>query len=284
VIVLSASQSKDGPLLRIAAGRRFPDRPLKSLWEARELIVLLARRDVRLRYQYSVAGFGWAVLQPLFTILVLAAFRVVMGRPISLGMPYPLYAGTVLVPWTFFVHSMNQSSYCLLKHTSVMTKVRFPRLVLPLAAVLGAAADFGAALILLPVLMIYYRIPPHVSLLALLVFSAHLIALTAAIGIWLSMLNARLRDTANALPFVTQLWFFLSPIAYTSEMLPAKWRFAAGFNPMEGVLEGFRWSVFGSASPMLMPWLGLSGLITVGLLVSGIITFLAGEETLTDVI
>ncbi len=275
---------KSAPLLHIRANRRFPDHPLKSLWEARELIVLLARRDVRLRYQHSVAGFGWAVLQPLLTILVLAAFRAIMGRPTSIGMPYPLYAGAVLVPWTFFVHSMNQSSYCLLKHTSVMTKVRFPRLVLPLAAVWGAAADFAAALILLPALMICYRIPPRVSLLALLIFSAHLIALATAIGIWLSLLNARLRDTANALPFVTQLWFFLSPIAYTSEMLPAKWRLVAGLNPMQGILEGFRWSVFGSASPMLTTWLAISALITAGLLISGTLVFLAGEETLTDVI
>ena len=254
------------------------------LWEARELIVLLARRDVNLRYQHSIAGFGWALLQPLMTILVLAAFRMLLNQSTERGMPYPLYAGTVLVPWTFFVHSMNQSSHCLLKHTAVMTKVRFPRLVLPLAAVFGAAADFVAALALVPMLMVYYHTPPRVSLLALPIFAAQLVMLATAIGIWLSLLNARLRDTANALPFVTQLWFFLSPIAYTSEMLPAKWRFVAGLNPMEGILEGFRWSVFGSASPMLGVWLGLSGLITVGLLISGIIAFLAGEETLTDVI
>lgn len=281
---MNLSAPRDAPLLRIRADRWFPDRPLKSLWEARELIWLLARRDVHLRYQYSVAGFGWAVLQPLLTILVLAAFRAVMGRPASLAMPYPLYAGTVLVPWTFFVHSMNQSSHCLLKHTAVITKVRFPRLALPLAAVIGAAADFAAALALVPVLMIYYRVPPRITLLALPFLALHLIALATAIGIWLSMLNARLRDTANALPFVTQLWFFLSPIAYTSEMLPVKWQFAAGLNPMEGLLEGFRWSVFGSASPMFGVWLGISALITAALLISGVIAFLAGEETLTDVI
>ena len=254
------------------------------MWEARELILLLARRDVHLRYQYSVAGFGWAVLQPLLTILVLALFRILMGGSTSFGMPYPVYAGTVLVPWTFFAHSMNQSSNCLLKHTAVMIKVRFPRLALPLAAVMGAAADFAAALVLLPILMIYYRIPPHVTLLALPIFAGYLIVLAIAIGIWLSLLNARLRDTANALPFVTQLWFFLSPIAYVSEMLPVKWRLLAGLNPMEGILEGFRWCVFGSASPMLGRWLVLSGVMTAGLLVTGVVAFLAGEETLTDVI
>ena len=239
---------------------------------------------MHLRYQHSIAGFGWAVLQPLLTILVLAAFRAVMTRPSSTAMPYPLYAGAVLVPWTFFVHSMNQSSYCLLKHTGVMSKVRFPRLVLPLAAVIGAAADFAAALIVIPALMIYYRVPPGLTLMALPVLVLHLIALATAIGIWLSLLNVHLRDTANALPFITQLWFFLSPIAYTSEMLPAKWQFAAGFNPMEGVLEGFRWSVFGSASPMFGVWVGMSWLITAALLISGILVFLVGEETLIDVI
>lgn len=179
---------------------------------------------------------------------------------------------------------MNQSSYCLLKHAGVLTKVRFPRLTLPLAAVSGAAADFAAAMVLLPVLMVCYRVTPRVSLLALPLVAAHLIALATAIGIWLSILNVRLRDTANALPFVTQLWFFLSPIAYTSEMLPSQWVWAAGLNPMEGILEAFRWCVFGSASPMLMSWLVLSAFTTSVLLISGAIVFLAEEETLVDII
>lgn len=277
-------QPADRPLAHISAARRFPHRPLKSLWEARELIILLARRDVHLRYQHSVAGFGWAVLQPLFTVLVLAAFQIVMGRTSSRLMPYPLYAGTALVPWTFFVHSLNQSSHCLLKHTSVITKVYFPRLVLPLAAMLAAAADFLAGLALLPILMMYYHLAPRATLLALPIFSAQLIVLGLAMGIWLAFLNTRFRDTANALPFVTQLWFFMSPIAYTSEMLPAKWRIVAGVNPMEGILEGFRWCVFGTASPLLKTWLALSGVITLVLLVSGILVFLRAEEELTDFI
>jgi lipopolysaccharide transport system permease protein len=283
-VSLSTPLATDAPLIHIRSSRRFPNHPLKSLWEARELIILLARRDVHLRYQHSVAGFGWAVLQPLLTVLVLAAFQIVMGRTSTRGMPYPLYAGAALVPWTFFVHSLNQSSHCLLKHISVITKVRFPRLVLPLAAVFGASADFLASLTLLPILMLYYRIPPRWTLLALPFFAGHLIVLATAMGIWLAFLNVRFRDTANALPFITQLWFFMSPIAYTSEMLPAKWRFIAGFNPMEGILEGFRWTLFGTASPMLGTWLALSWLFTLCFLVSGILVFLGGEETLTDVL
>ena len=247
-------------------------------------MLLLARRDVHLRYQHSVAGFGWALLQPLLTVLVLSGFQIVIGHRLDAGLPYPVYAASALVPWTFFVHSLNQTSLCLLKYAPVLTKVNFPRLVLPLSAVAGASADFAAALILLPILMLYYRVPPHWTLLALPLFAVHLIALAAAMGIWLGFLNARFRDIANALPFFTQLWFFISPIAYTSEMLPVKWRFAAGFNPMQGVLEGFRWSLFGTASPMLSTWLAISWLVTLGLLVTGVLIFLSREETLTDVI
>ncbi len=271
-------------MVRIRADRKFPDHPLHSLWESRDLILLLARRDVHLRYQYSVAGIGWAILQPLLTVLVLAGFQRVMGHTSSRELPYPLYVATALAPWTFFVHAIVQSAHCLLKHTSVITKVHFPKLVLPIAAVMAGSVDLVAGLALLPFFMLYYRIVPHLTILALPLFAVHAILLAAGVGIWLAFLNVRFRDTANALPFITQLWFFSTPIAYISEMLPPHWRFAAGFNPVMGILEGFRWSIFGSASPMLGTWVTVSWIITGVLLISGVVVFLSAEEDLADLI
>lgn len=270
--------------VRIQAARRLPDRPFRSVWEARELLLVLARRDVHLRYQHSVAGIGWALLQPLLTVLVLSAFQALMGRGATPGVPYPLYAATALVPWTFVVHALTQSSHCLPKHAGIIFKVHFPRLILPLSSVLGAAADFAVGMALPPLMMLYYGIAPGWSLLALPVFLLQVFVLAAAAGIWLAWLNARYRDTANSLPFVTQLWFFLTPIAYTADLIPPGWRWAAGLNPMLGILEGFRWSLFGSAHPWLGAWVLMSWAMILLLLLSGTFIFLHSEDALADIL
>jgi lipopolysaccharide transport system permease protein len=270
--------------VRIRAGRLFPDRPFRSLWDARELMLVLARRDVHLRYQHSVAGIGWAILQPMLTVVVLSAFQFLMGHRSASGLPYPLYAVTALVPWTFLAHALTQSSHCLPRHASIINKVYFPRLIFPLSAVMGAAADFAVGMALPPALMIYYGVPPGASLLALPLFIVQVVALAAAAGIWLAWLNAHFRDTANSLPFLTQLWFFLTPIAYTADIVPPQWQLITGLNPMVGILEGFRWALFGSASPLLTAQVAMSWLVILTLLSSGILVFLRGEESLADVL
>lgn len=271
-------------VLRICADRRFPERPLQSLWQARELLLLLTKREVHLRYQHSTAGIGWAILQPVLTVAVLVVFQSFIGHNDGSTLPYPLYATTALVPWTFMVHAMTQSSNCILNHSGVIGKVQFPRMVLPLAAVLGATVDFLLGLILVPALMICYGVRAHLTILALPLFTFHLAVFAAALGIWFAYLNARFRDTSNALPFITQLWFFLSPIVYTTNMVPERWQFVLGLNPMVGILEGFRWTFFGSANPLLTVWVMKSWLITCVLLVTGIGVFLANEESLADII
>ncbi len=245
---------------------------------------MLAMREVALRYQYSVAGIGWAVAQPLLTLLVLTAFQVLIGRRASTGVPYPLYAITGLVPWTFFGHALAESSRSLLKYALVINKVYFPRLILPISAVLAGLADFVAGLTLVPLLMIYYGYPPRLSILWLPLFILHVLALATAMGIWLAHVNTRFRDAANALPFVTQLWFFMTPIIYRTDMLPQRWLWGAGLNPMVGILEGFRWALFGSASPMLVSWVATSWLITLLLLGTGVLLFLGDEERLAELL
>jgi len=275
-------RAANASVVRISAERRFPERPLHSVWAARELLVVLARRDVYLRYQHSFAGISWAILQPLLTVLVLSAFQLLMGHRQTTGVPYPLYAATALVPWTFVVHALTQASHSLPKHMGVINKVYFPRLILPLSAVMGAAADFAVGMALPPALMIYYGIAPGSTLLALPIFVAQAVALAAAAGIWLACLNARFRDTANSLPFVTQLWFFLTPIAYATDIIPPQWQLLAGLNPMLGILEGFRWALVGVASPWLGTWIAMSWLVILALLGSGMLVFLRSEESLAD--
>ena len=278
------SDSRPVPEVRIHAGQSWTPHSLATLWASRELTYLLARRDVLLRYQHSVVGIGWAVLQPLVTLLVLTIFQTVIGQRSDREIPYPLYAMTGLVPWTFFVHAITLCSHSILKYSSVVNKVHFPRLVLPLATLAAAAADFVVALPLIPLLMLYYGIFPRPSMLFVPLVVLHLALFTAAVGIWMATLNTRFRDTANALPFLTQLWFFLTPIAYHADLIPSRWQWLAGLNPMLGILEAFRWTLFGIAHPMLGIWVACSLAITAILLVSGVFVFLRQEETLAEVL
>lgn len=274
--------SADASVLRIRADRHVPDRPFRSLWAARELLYLLTRREIRLRYQHSIAGIGWAILQPVVTLLVLSMFQVMMGRRSSERVPYPLYAVTGLIPWTFLTHALTQGSSSVLNYYSLIQKVYFPRLALPLAAVLSATADFLVGFPLVPIFMFYYGFFPTRAVLLLPIFVLEIILLAAGLGILLAGINTRFRDAANALPLVMQLWFFLTPIIFSSDMIPAKWQLLAGLNPMLGILEGFRWSLFGVAHPMLGYWIAYSWFITIAVLVTGLLTFLRGEEMLAE--
>ena len=243
---------------------------------------MLTKRQVRLRYQHSIAGIGWAVLQPVVTLLVLSLFQVMMGRRSFERVPYPLYAVTGLVPWTFLTHALTQCSSSILNYYSLIQKVYFPRLALPLAAVLSATADFLLGFPLIPIFMFYYGFHPTWTVLLLPLFILEIVLLSTGLGVLLAGINTRYRDTANALPLVMQLWFFLTPIIFSSDMIPARWQFVAGLNPMLGILEGFRWCLFGGAHPMLGYWIVSSWLITMGVLIAGLLTFLRGEEMLAE--
>jgi lipopolysaccharide transport system permease protein len=269
--------------VRIDSKGHTTERPLADFWEARGLTFLLAQRDVRLRYRHSFVGIGWAVAQPLLTVATLVIFRAFMGVPESGGIPYPLLTLSGLVAWTFLVHTLTQCSTSVLRSAAIATKVYFPRLVLPVSAALAAAADFLISVPLIPAMMVYYRIAPGTPILFLPLFLLQLLLLAGSLGIWLSILNVRFRDVTNALPFLTQLWFFLTPIAYPATAIPAKWRFAAGLNPMFGILEGFRWSLFGGEPPTAAS-IGTSVVITIALLVGGVFFFSTQEADLAELI
>lgn len=254
-----------------------------ELWEYRELLVFLAWREVRVRYKQSALGIAWVLIQPLATMVI---FSVVFGRFAHLpseGLPYPLFVLTGLLPWQLFGSSLTRTGGSLVANANLLTKVYFPRLIIPLAAALAGVVDFAISLILLVGALIYYGVRPGWQMLALPVFA--LLALLAAIsvGLWLSALNVRYRDVQVALPFLVQIWLFASPVTYSVSLVPTGIsRLIYDLNPMASVIQGFRWSLTGGPAPGIQ-LLGATALL-LAILVGGLIYFRTAEKTFADVI
>lgn len=247
------------------------------------MLYLLVWRDVKLRYRHRRVGALWAVLQPLASMLMLMFFGRIVGIH-SEGILYPLFAAGGLVPWTYFTHALTQASNSLVQNEVLLTKIYFPRIMLPLAAVVSGSVDFLFASGLLLVLMLYYRVPPHIHLLALPLFLVFALTMALAAGLWLAALNIEYRDITNALPFLTQLLFFLTPLAYPTSMIPQPWRAVAGLNPATGLVEGFRWALFGLPSPHLARDLCFSLASVTVLLIGGVLFFQWKEETFPEIV
>jgi lipopolysaccharide transport system permease protein len=256
--------------------------PVAEMWEARELLYFLVWRDLKVRYKQTALGATWAVIQPLLTMLI---FTLVFGRLARLpteGIPYPLFAYCGLVPWSYFATALTQASNSVVDQGRVITKVYFPRLLVPLAAVVAGLVDLAITLVVLVGMMLYYRITPTLAVLALpgFVLLATLSAL--AVGLWLSALNARYRDVRHTMQFLIQFWLFATPVAYPSSLLPKPLRLLAGLNPMAGVVEGFRWSLLGTSAPG--PLLLVSALAVVLVGAGGLLYFRRMERSFADVI
>ncbi len=253
------------------------------LWRYRELLWFLALRDVKVRYKQTALGAAWAILQPLLTMLV---FSVVFGRLARIpseGIPYPVFAYCALLPWQLFAYALTQSSNSLVTNQRLITKVYFPRLVVPIASLLCGLLDFAVAFPVLLGLMLYYGIVPGVAVAALpfLVLLALLTSLAA--GLWLSALNAIYRDVQYALPFLTQFWLFVTPVAYPASLVPERWRWLFGLNPMAGVVEGFRWALLGSPHPP-GPLVAVSVVSVLVLLAGGLFYFRRMEREFADLV
>lgn len=288
------AQSEKGTLSRATAVQALPERiytppsgwfhlNLRELWEYRELLYFLVWRDIKVRYKQTVLGVAWAVLQPLLTMAVFTVFFGVLGRISSEGLPYPIFFYSALVPWTYFNSCLRRSSDSLVGSASLVSKIYFPRLILPLASVLSSLVDFGFAFVVLLVLMFFYHMVPTWAILLLPVYL--LLALITALGagLWLSALNVRYRDFAFVVPFLIQIWFFVTPVIYPSSLVPEPWHTWYGLNPMVGVVEGFRQALLStSSSPGPLVW--VSVLVSVVLLVSGAYFFRRMEHTFADVV
>jgi lipopolysaccharide transport system permease protein len=255
----------------------------RELWEYRELLYFLVWRDVKVRYKQTFIGVGWAVLQPLLTMLAFSAiFGGVIGVP-SDGVPYPLFSYVGLLPWTFFAAALSRSGSSIVSDARLVSKVYFPRIVLPIGAVLAVAVDFGVAFTILLGLMLVYGVVPSIAVVALPGFLLLGFMTALGVGLWLSALNVRYRDVAYVIPFLTQFWLFVTPVVYPSSILPQQWRVLYALNPMAGVVEGFRWALLGT--PGLPPVLTMMSVgVVLALFASGLFYFHRTEDEFADVV
>jgi lipopolysaccharide transport system permease protein len=254
-----------------------------ELWAYRELIWFFVWRDVKVRYKQTVLGAGWAIIQPVLTTVVFTIFLGRLARVPSDGIPYPLFSFAALVPWTLFAFGLTQATNSVVGSQHLITKVFFPRLAIPLAAVLSGLLDFALAFALLLVVMLWFGVEPtrHLLWVPLLTVLTLITALGA--GFWLAALNVHYRDVRYVLPFLTQLWLFATPIAYPSSLLSERWRTVYGINPMAGVVEGFRWALLGVGNdPAAL--IAVSTVVSVLLLVSGGLYFHRMESSFADIV
>jgi lipopolysaccharide transport system permease protein len=256
---------------------------LLRLWEYRELLFFLAWRDLKVRYKQTVLGVAWAILQPLATMLVFSIFFGRLAKIPSAGVPYPIFVYCALVPWQMFSFVLTESGNSLLHNQYMLTKIYFPRLVVPIAPVLTALVDFAVAFTMLVGMMVYYGVVPKATVLLLPFFLALALLTALAVGVWLAALTAEYRDVRHTIPFLTQFWMYVTPIVYPSSLVPEKWRILYGLNPMAGVVEGFRWALLGTP-PTPLAALFPSLLLVLLLLFSGLIYFRRLESTFADVI
>jgi len=256
---------------------------LSELWEYRELIYFFVWRDLKVRYRQTFFGAAWAVIQPL---LLMAVFTAFLGRVSGIapdGIPYPLFTFAALVPWTLFAQSIAGAGNSLVESATLLSKVYFPRLVLPISSICSYIIDFLIALAVLFIMVLAYGLGPSIDWFWLLPLTLFAVAAAMAVGIWLAALNVRYRDVRHAIPFLVQLWLLASPVAYSSAALPEAVRGVYAFNPMAGVVEGFRWAITG-AGPRPDLTLLTSGVATLVLLLTGLTYFRRVERTLVDVI
>jgi lipopolysaccharide transport system permease protein len=256
---------------------------LGDLWTYRELVLFMIWRDIKVRYKQTFLGAAWAVIQPLLTMLV---FNFVFGTVAKVptdGVPYPIFSYTALLPWGLFTTALNTASRSLTANQNMVTKIYFPRLVLPVASVLGGLVDFAIAFLILIGLLVYYRMTPTPAVWTLPLFL--LLALVTALGtaLWLSAINVQYRDVNYVLPFLTQFWLFLTPVAYSAKVISEKWQVIYSLNPMAGVVNGFRWALLGAdTGPGLT--MAVSATIAVLVLISGLFYFRSMERTFADTI
>lgn len=254
----------------------------RELWEARELLYFLVWRDAKVRYKQTVLGALWSILQPLLTTAVFALFFGRLAGMPSDGVPYPLFAFTALVPWTYFATALGAGAASLVGSQQLVSKVYFPRLIIPFASVLTPAIDFAIAFGMLVAMLFWYGVTPGVALLAVPLFALLAVATALAAGLWLAALNVEYRDVRYVLPFAIQFWMFATPVAYPASLVPEAWRAWYGLNPMASVVEGFRWALLGSPSPG--PMVAVSVAVVAAALAGGLAYFRRVEGTFADVI
>ena len=280
-------QKSSIPTVVIEPTRGWASLQLRALWEYRELLYVLVWRDLKVRYKQTALGVAWIVLQPVVSMVIFSVlFGGLLGVP-SGEVPYPIFVYAGLLPWQYFAGSLTRSSQSLVGSAHIITKVYFPRLVIPLSGVVSGLADFGIAFLVLLVLMVYYRVAPTAAVVWLPFFLLLAMVTALGFGLWLSALNVRYRDVNYLVPFLVQIWMYLTPVIYGSTLIPEQFRFLLGLNPMTGVVEGFRWALLGNQLADAQPpgaLFAISIAITLLVLVSGVVFFRTTERTFADIV
>lgn len=256
---------------------------LAEIWRYRDLLSLLVWRDFSSRYRQSILGVGWAIVRPVLSVLVFTVIFGMVAKLPSDGIPYPLFSFAAMMPWLYFANALTNATNSVVVNGGLLTKVYFPRVVLPLASVASGLADLGIQFVLLLGLMFWYGVAPGWTLLVMPLFVLECMVVSLALGLWLTALNVKYRDVGHLVPFLVQIWMYMSPIVYASSLVPERWRALYSLNPMVGVIDGFRWAVLGQSSP---DWqiLAISFAVVLLLFVTGLFYFRRVEETFADII
>jgi lipopolysaccharide transport system permease protein len=274
---------KSKRMLRIQPTKGWTSLKLGEIWDYRELVTIFVWRDLKVRYRQTVIGVLWAVLQPFLTMVIFSVFFGRLAGVPSDGIPYPIFSYAALVPWTFFANSMGQASNSLVNNSDMIKKIYFPRLTMPLSAVLAGLVDFVLAFVILLGMMLFYGYFPTLNSLWLPLFLLLAFITALGVGLWFGAMNVKFRDVRYMVPFITQAWLFATPVAYPSSLLSEPWRTLYGLNPMVGVVEGFRWALLGTDTapgPMIV----VSFVVALVILISGFYYFRRTEKTFADVI
>ncbi|OQY31702.1 MAG: phosphate ABC transporter permease [Anaerolineaceae bacterium 4572_5.1] len=258
---------------------------LRELWRYRELMFFLTWRDIKVRYKQTLLGAAWAIIRPLVTMIV---FTLIFGRVAKLdseGMPYQLFSFTALLPWQLFSKALSDTSNSMVANRNMITKIYFPRLVIPFSSIISGLVDFGIAFVILIGMMFYYGVKPTSAIWTLPLFLVLALLTALGVGLWFSALNVQFRDVGYLIPFLTQVWLYATPVAYSAQIVSPKWQAVYALNPMAGVVQGFRWALLGTdlgANASLT--LSLSVLISILILISGLFYFRRMERTFADVV
>ena len=256
--------------------------PLKEIWGSRDLLGFLIWRDLRVRYKQTILGAGWAILQPFLSMVVFTIFFGGLLKVPSEGLPYAVFSFAALVPWNYFSSALVGVSGSLVGNAGLLTKVYFPRFLIPLGNMVARLADFGAALLVVFVLIAYYRLPLRWEVLSLPLFLLLMMVCALGVGLWLAAINVYYRDVQVIVPFLVQLWLFATPVVYPSSLVGGRWKVVYALNPMVAIIEGFRWALLGTSPPDLSLWVSLG--VNLVFLASGILVFQRTQRTMADVV
>ncbi|MFA6226396.1 MAG: ABC transporter permease [Methanoregula sp.] len=282
--MVDIGQARDStpPTLIIHPPRKWVPVDLHELWNYRELLTSFTMRDIKIRYKQTALGFLWAIIQPLFMMVIFTVIFGSFAKIPSEGIPYPLFSFAALLPWMLFSEGLTRSTMSMVANANIMTKVYFPRLIMPISGILSPLVDFAVSISILILMMAYYGFVPTINVIFLPLFILLALATSLGVGLWLSALNVKYRDFQYTVPFIIQLWMYASPVVYPASMIPESIRPLYGLNPMAGVIEGFRWALLGTEipGPMILVSVG----VVVVLLVSGMFYFRRMEQYYADIV